>query len=97
MKRQLAYFIARAQVPLEWLQPPTSDDEDENDDDELVNDDEEYPEDLLECLYNTKLSQHFRSFGKELAVMEPKSLEDVYKSHLENTRASFLASCMFRI
>jgi 26S proteasome regulatory subunit N1 len=29
-------------------------------------------------MYNTKLSTHFRDFGKEL--------EDIYKSHLENTR-----------
>ena len=45
----------------------------------------ELPEDLLECLSNTRLSTHFKDFGKELDVLEPKSLEDVYKSHLENT------------
>lgn len=76
MKRQLAFIIARAQVPVEWLQLPTDEDEDE----------EEVPSDLLDCLYNSKLSHHFREFGKELGVLDPKSLEDVYKSHLENTR-----------
>lgn len=79
MKRQLAFLLARAQTPLEWIQPNT----DMLDDDAEV---EELPEDLMECLSNTHLSQHFRDFGKELGVLEPKSLEDIYKSHLENTR-----------
>ena len=78
MKRQLAFILARAQIPLEWLQPPSEGDADATD--------EELSDDLLECLYNTKLSTHFRDFGKELGVAEAKSLEDIYKSHLENTR-----------
>lgn len=71
MQRQLAFLLARAGVPKEWVFPEDSE--------------EEIPEDLLDCLSNTRLSQHFRDFGKELAVLEPKSLEDVYKSHLETT------------
>lgn len=50
--------------------------------DEDVADDET----LLEILSNTKLSEHFQAFGKELSLVEPRSLEDIYKSHLENTR-----------
>ncbi|KAF8999058.1 armadillo-type protein [Cyathus striatus] len=73
MKRQLAFLLARAQIPLEWLQPSTS-------------------EDAMEMPINTRLSQHFREFGKELGVLEPKSLEDVYKSHLENTRPGATAN-----
>jgi hypothetical protein len=88
MKRQLAIFLARAQIPLEWLQPPSEGDAE-------ITADEELPDDLLECLYNTKLSTHFRDFGKELGVAEPKSLEDVYKSHLENTRKLPLYSIFF--
>lgn len=42
---------------------------------------------LLEILNNTKLSEYFSSFGKELSLTEPRSLEDIYKSHLENSRA----------
>ncbi|SCV69211.1 BQ2448_2231 [Microbotryum intermedium] len=42
-------------------------------------------EDLVEILNNTKLTENFKRFGKELNVTEPKSLEDIYKSHLENT------------
>ncbi|KAL1943923.1 hypothetical protein VTO73DRAFT_3741 [Trametes versicolor] len=79
MKKQLALILARAQVPKEWLEAPL---EDGMDDDEV----EELPEDLLDCLSNTRLSAQFKEFGKELNVLEPKSLEDVYKSHLENTR-----------
>jgi RPN1 N-terminal domain len=79
MKRQLAFILARAQIPLEWLQPPSEGDTETTADEELS-------DDLLECLYNTKLSTHFRDFGKEVGVADAKSLEDVYKSHLENTR-----------
>ena len=82
MKRQLAFLVARAQIPIEWLHPKSEDDED---DDEEV----EIEPDLRDCLFNTKLSEHFRAFGKELGVEEAKSLEDVYKSHLENTSTCF--------
>jgi 26S proteasome regulatory subunit N1 len=85
MKRQLAFLIARAQIPLEWLHPI-----EDSDTEEMI---EEFPEDLIECLSNAHLSMHFRDFGKELGVLEPKSLEDVYKSHLENT--SVYCFCKF--
>ncbi|KAJ3898257.1 armadillo-type protein [Lentinula edodes] len=78
MKRQLAFILARAQIPIEWLQADSADGEEE----------EEFSSDLLECLSNTRLSTSFREFGKEMGVEEAKSLEDVYKTHLENTRAS---------
>ncbi|KAH9896953.1 26S proteasome regulatory complex non-ATPase subcomplex Rpn1 subunit [Cubamyces lactineus] len=78
MKKQLAFLLARAQVPKEWLETPTEDGMDDGE--------SELPEDLVECLSNTRLSSQFKEFGKELNVLEPKSLEDVYKSHLENTR-----------
>ena len=74
-------MLARAGVPFEWLQPPS---ENEGEDAE-ADFSEELPEDLVECLSNTNLSTHFRAFGKEVGVSDPKSLEDVYKSHLENT------------
>lgn len=73
MKRQLALLLGRQQVPIEWLQS----------EDEPITDQQ-----LLDCIFNTKLSEHFISFGKELSVLEPRSLEDVYKSHLENTRTT---------
>ncbi|KAH7926237.1 26S proteasome regulatory complex, non-ATPase subcomplex, Rpn1 subunit [Leucogyrophana mollusca] len=83
MKRQLAFLLARAQVPIEWLQPPASEDADAED---------ELPADLVECLSNTRLSTHFREFGKEVGVADPKSLEDVYKSHLEGSRTGTTAN-----
>ncbi len=75
MKRQLAFLIVRAQIPLEWLQIPLTEEEAED----------SFESDLQECLFNTKISEQFRAFGKELGVEEAKNLEDVYKSHLENT------------
>ncbi|KAL8283569.1 hypothetical protein RQP46_005672 [Phenoliferia psychrophenolica] len=42
---------------------------------------------LQEILSNTKLSENFKRFGSELSVTDPKSLEDIYKSHMENTRS----------
>ena len=80
--------LARAQIPLEWLQPPSEGDAE-------IATDEELFDDLFECLYNTKLSTHFRDFGKELGVADAKSLEDIYRSHLENTRKFPLCSIIF--
>ncbi|EIW77206.1 26S proteasome regulatory complex non-ATPase subcomplex Rpn1 subunit [Coniophora puteana RWD-64-598 SS2] len=82
MKRQLAFLLARAQIPIEWLVPPNEDGDGE----------EEMPTDLVDCLSNTHLSELFREFGKELDVTDARSLEDVYKSHLENTRAGTSAN-----
>ena len=62
MKRQLVFLLARAQVPLEWAHSDSEEDPEE---------------DLLKCLSNTHLSKHFIELGKELGVLEPKSLEDV--------------------
>ncbi|KAM0748773.1 26S proteasome regulatory complex, non-ATPase subcomplex, Rpn1 subunit [Meredithblackwellia eburnea MCA 4105] len=44
-------------------------------------------ETLSEILSNAKLSENFRRFGKELSVMDAKSLEEIYKTHLEPTRS----------
>lgn len=84
MKRQLSFLIARAQIPLEWLQIQLTEEEAED----------AFESDLQECLFNAKISEQFRAFGKELGVEEAKSLEDVYKSHLENTsRNTDLVAC----
>ncbi|ORY08133.1 26S proteasome regulatory complex, non-ATPase subcomplex, Rpn1 subunit [Basidiobolus meristosporus CBS 931.73] len=44
-------------------------------------------EELAECLNNTRLSEHFIALAKELDVMEAKTPEDIYKTHLENVRS----------
>ena len=47
---------------------------------------------LLECLSNERLPEHFKSLGKELNILEPKQPEDIYKSHLESTRTAGLTN-----
>ncbi|KAL0083669.1 armadillo-type protein [Phycomyces blakesleeanus] len=47
---------------------------------------------LSECLNNAHLSHHFIALAQELAVLEPKVPEDIYKSHLENHRTAFSAN-----
>ena len=77
MKKQLALLLGRQNVPIEWL----------TDEDTPLED-----QDLVDCIMNTKLSENFIAFAKELNVYEPKSLEDIYKSHLENSTRSALSS-----
>lgn len=43
---------------------------------------------LVDCLSNVKLSEHFKALGKELNILEPKTTEDIYKSHLESSRVA---------
>jgi len=78
-------------VVIEWLQLPSNNADRDMD----VNFQDELLEDLLECLSNTKLSAHFKEFGKEVGLADAKSLEDVYKSHLENTSEWALSSYLF--
>jgi len=44
-------------------------------------------EDFTEILSNSHLNTHFLSLGRELDIMDPKTPEDIYKSHLENRPA----------
>ncbi|KAK9718881.1 Proteasome/cyclosome repeat [Popillia japonica] len=46
-------------------------------------------EDLVEIMANCHLNNHFLNLARELDILEPKIPEDVYKSHLENTRPQF--------
>ncbi|RKP04583.1 hypothetical protein THASP1DRAFT_26818, partial [Thamnocephalis sphaerospora] len=43
-------------------------------------------EDLQHCLTNAKLSEHFLTLARELDVLAPKTPDDIYKTHLENSR-----------
>ncbi len=54
----------------------------------------ETPEDeeIYECLGNIKLPEHFKALGKELNILEPKTTEDIYKSHLESSRVAGLTN-----
>lgn len=71
MRKQMAFLLGRQQVPPSWL----------------LDESRPLDQELLDCFYGTHVSRHFIQFGKELGVDEPRSTEDVYKSHLDNTRA----------
>ncbi|KOS17843.1 26S proteasome regulatory subunit rpn-1 [Escovopsis weberi] len=43
---------------------------------------------LYESLHNLQLADHFKALGKELNILDPKSTEDIYKSHLESSRVA---------
>ncbi|KAI9772482.1 MAG: proteasome regulatory particle base subunit [Geoglossum simile] len=58
---------------------------------ELPTDDEEDAE-IAECLNNTRLPDHFKSLAKELNILDPKTTEDIYKSHLESSRVAGLTN-----
>ncbi|WVR04596.1 hypothetical protein IAU60_001606 [Kwoniella sp. DSM 27419] len=82
MKKQLAYFLARAQIPLHWVHTAEGAETEEEDPAPTQTDD------VLEPLGNVKLSAHFKNFGKAVGVEEPRAVEDIYKTHLETTRTT---------
>ncbi|KAL9061160.1 MAG: hypothetical protein Q9162_000305 [Coniocarpon cinnabarinum] len=43
---------------------------------------------LEETLNNTHLHEHYKNMGKELNVLDPKSTQDIYKTHLESSRTA---------
>ena len=43
-------------------------------------------DDLTEIMSNAHLNTNFLALGRELDILEPKTPEDVFKSHLENQR-----------
>ena len=47
---------------------------------------------IAECLNNTKMTDHFKALAKELNILDPKSTEDIYKSHLESNRIAGLTN-----
>jgi len=55
---------------------------------ELPEDREDY-DDLTEIMSNSHLNNHFLNLARELDIMEAKTPDDVYKSHLDNVRPAF--------
>jgi 26S proteasome regulatory subunit N1 len=49
-------------------------------------------QEIAECLNNTKMPEHFKALAKELNILDPKSTEDIYKSHLESNRVAGLTN-----
>ncbi|CAX45590.1 26S proteasome regulatory subunit, putative [Candida dubliniensis CD36] len=43
-------------------------------------------QEVQECISNVKLAEYFQYLVKELNLLDPKVPEDVYKSHLENSK-----------
>lgn len=41
---------------------------------------------LEPLMFNSLLTEHFQILAKDLEVLEPKTPEDIYKSHLVETR-----------
>ena len=55
---------------------------------ELPGEREDY-DDLTEIMSNSYLNDHFLNLARELDIMEAKTQDDVYKSHLDNVKTSF--------
>ncbi len=49
---------------------------------------EEEDTELAECLNNTRLQDHFKTLAKELNILDPKTPDDIYKTHLESSRTA---------
>ncbi|GAB6029032.1 26S proteasome non-ATPase regulatory subunit 2 [Chamberlinius hualienensis] len=49
-------------------------------------------EDLKEIISNSYLNNHFLALGRELDIIEPKTPDDIYKTHLETNRPSSFGS-----
>jgi len=47
---------------------------------------------LQECLSNTRLSDYYKALGKELNILDPKTPDDIYKTHLESSRTAGLTN-----
>lgn len=54
----------------------------------LLDDEIEPDEALREVMSNRKRTEHFKALGKDLDVLEPKVPEDIYKSHLIDSRSA---------
>ncbi len=54
----------------------------------LLSEEIEPNEDLREVMSNRKRTEHFKHLAKDLDVLEPKVPEDIYKTHLIDSRAA---------
>jgi 26S proteasome regulatory subunit N1 len=59
---------------------------------DLTEEDQEEDPELADCLNNTRLPAHYKYLGKELNIMDPKTPEDIYKTHLESSRTAGLTN-----
>ncbi|RWA10777.1 hypothetical protein EKO27_g4353 [Xylaria grammica] len=76
LRKQLAFMVGRQKIVLNL-----------NKDGELEGSEQD-TEEIEDALGNIKLSEYFKTLGKELNILEPKTTEDIYKSHLESSRVA---------
>lgn len=81
-RRQLCHLLARQGFVIDLEDGPAA----------VADDDER--EVLVEIMSNSKLSEYYLMLARDLDVMEPKTPQDVYKSHL--VRAMGCTSCQER-
>lgn len=53
----------------------------------------QHPSLPLSCCSNTRLSDRYLTLARDLDVMEPKTPDDVYKTHLEDGRVPAGGRC----
>eukprot|EP00041_Stephanoeca_diplocostata_P037281 m.1401556 g.1401556 ORF g.1401556 m.1401556 type:complete len:909 (+) comp25008_c0_seq5:69-2795(+) len=75
IRRQLAFMLARQQIVFDLTEVLPDEDYDE-------------VEVLTQIMSNMKLNESFLALARELDIMEPKTPEDVYKTHLESSGRS---------
>ncbi|XXG98492.1 hypothetical protein Hte_004816 [Hypoxylon texense] len=73
LKKQMGFLIGRQKI---WLNAQESAGTKED------------TQELDDALCNVKLAEYFKIMGKELNILEPKTTEDIYKSHLESSRVA---------
>ena len=59
---------------------------------DLSDEEKEADPELQDCLDNVRLPEYFQTLGKELNILDPKSPEEIYKSHLESSRTAGLTN-----
>ncbi|KAI1174619.1 armadillo-type protein [Nemania sp. FL0916] len=72
LRKQLAFMVGRQKIVLQVTGTGDSD----------------HDQALEDAMGNIKLSEYFKTLGKELNILDPKTTEDVYKSHLESSRVA---------
>ncbi|BFZ58470.1 proteasome regulatory particle base subunit [Savitreella phatthalungensis] len=77
-KKQLAFMLAQQGI---WLHDDDADESIDNDDEETTA--------LTEALRNARLSEYFKAATTDLSLADPRTTEDIYKSHLEPSRSVF--------
>jgi len=74
VRRQLAFMLARQQVFIDFDNPVGNYENDIDDEEREV---------LRELMSNSRLNGNFLNLARELDILDPKTPDDIYKTHLE--------------